>query len=124
MKQLERLRNSFRAQPLTRRRMAFALAVAIAADGLQLLLSVLGPLGFFLDEIIDVIAMVLTIRTLGFHLLLLPTFVVEFLPLVDMLPTWTGCVIVVIALRKRGEPPAGSASGTPPLLPPPRVDPP
>lgn len=83
--------------------MVFALAVAIAADGLQLLLSVLGPLGFFLDEIIDIIAMVLTIRTLGFHLLLLPTFVVEFLPLVDMLPTWTGCVLAVIALRKRGQ---------------------
>jgi hypothetical protein len=124
MKRLERLRNSFRAQPLTRRRMIFALAVAIAADGIQLLLSVLGPLGFFFDEIIDVVAMVLTMRTLGFHLLLLPTFVVELLPLMDMLPTWTACVIAVIALRKRGQPPAASAPGTPPPLPPPRDNPP
>ena len=45
-------------------------------------------------------------------------------PLVDMLPTWTGCVIAVIALRKRGQPPAESPPGTPPLLPPPGVDPP
>ena len=124
MQMLDRLRSSFRTPTLTRRRMAFALAVAIVADGLQLLLSVLGPLGFLVDEIIDVIAMLLTIRTLGFHLLLLPTFVVEFLPLVDMLPTWTGCVIAVIALRKRGQPPAESPPGTPPLLPPPGVDPP
>jgi len=41
--------------------------------------------------------------------LLLPTFVVEFLPLVDLLPTWTGCVAVVVALRKRQQ-----AIATPP----------
>jgi hypothetical protein len=37
--------------------------------------------------------------------LLLPTFVLEFLPVADMLPAWTGCVAVVIALRKRQQDP-------------------
>jgi hypothetical protein len=38
---------------------------------------------------------------LGFHPLLLPTFAIEFLPVSDVLPLWTGCVAVVIALRRR-----------------------
>ena len=45
--------------------------------------------------------MLLTMRILGFHILLLPTFVVELVPLVDDFPTWTACVAAVIALRKR-----------------------
>jgi len=76
-----------------------AVLVALAADGLQIPLQAI-PLA---PEIIDVVVMALTVGLLGFHLLLLPTFVVEFIPLVDMLPTWTGCVIAVIALRKRAE---------------------
>jgi hypothetical protein len=88
----------FRA-PLSRWRVLAALAVGLAADGLQL---ALGPLGWMLaDEVIDVVAMSLTTWLLGFHLLLLPTFVVEFIPVVDMLPTWTGCVLAVIVLRRR-----------------------
>jgi len=119
MRLFERLRQSLRAPPLTRQRMAFALVTAIAADGLQWLFSVLGPIGFFFDEIIDVLAMVLTVRGLGFHPLLLPTFVVEFLPLADLLPTWTGCVIAVIALRKRQQSVANPPPEAPSMLPPP-----
>ncbi|HXC99478.1 MAG TPA: hypothetical protein VN048_09065 [Verrucomicrobiae bacterium] len=90
-----------RAPILTRRRIVLALMVAVLADGLQF---VMGPLGWaFGDQAIDVIAMALTIWALGFHLLLLPTFVVELIPIADMLPTWTACVIAVIALRKRAE---------------------
>ncbi len=59
--------------------------------------------GVALDDVIDVIAMGLTTWLLGFHILLLPTFVVKLFPLGDMLPTWTGCVIAVIALRKKAE---------------------
>lgn len=101
MNLLNRLAQPLTAPPLTRTRVVLALAVALAADAMQLLL---GPVGWvFFDQIVDVLAMALTMWTLGFHLLLLPTFVVEFLPLVGMLPTWTGCVIAVIALRKRGQ---------------------
>ena len=79
--------------------MLAALAVAVGADSLQLLL---GPLGWaFADQAIDAAAMILTMWILGFHLLLLPTFLVELVPLVDDLPTWTACTAAVIALRKR-----------------------
>ena len=57
--------------------------------------------------------MVLTIGAIGFHPLLLPTFVVEFIPLVDMLPSWTACVALVVSLRKRQQAPP-----TPPPPPP------
>jgi hypothetical protein len=89
----------FQSPPLTPSRVRIAYAVAVTVDVLQLLL---GPLGWaFADEILDVVAMSLIWRVLGFHPLPLPTFALEFLPLADMLPTWTGCVAMVVALRKR-----------------------
>jgi hypothetical protein len=97
MKARGKLSRLFRAPKLTWTRIAFALTVAVIADGLQF---IFGPLPF-IDQAIDLIAFVLTARAIGFHLLLMPTFVVEFIPGVDMLPTWTACVIFVIALRKR-----------------------
>jgi hypothetical protein len=63
---------------------------------------VLGPFGWaFADEILDVIAAAAMWRLLGFHPLLLPTFAIEFLPIADVLPLWTGCVAVVVASRRR-----------------------
>ncbi len=95
----DKLTRLFRTPQLTRTRIVLALTVAVVADGSQLLL---GPFGWaFVDEIIDIVAMLLTTVLIGFHWLLLPTFVVEFFPVTDMLPTWTGCAIAVIALRKR-----------------------
>jgi len=94
---------------LTRNRIRLAYTVAVAADALQLLL---GPFGWtFADEIIDVIVMVLTIGAIGFHPLLLPTFALEFLPVVDMLPTWTGCVALVVTLRKKRQTASASERG-------------
>jgi hypothetical protein len=93
--------------PLTPRRVRAAYLVAGGADLLQLML---GPVGWaFADEILDVVAMLVLWRTIGFHPLLLPTFALELVPLADMLPTWTGCVAIVIALRRRQQtvPPAG-----------------
>jgi hypothetical protein len=109
----ENLNSLFRVPPLTRARMLLALSVAVAADGLQLLLLGFGWVG--IDQIIDVAAMALTMWILGFHILLLPTFVVELFPVADMLPTWTGCVVAVIALRKRepqSAPPAETSKPT------------
>ena len=95
--------------------MRFAYAVAVTTDVLHLLM---GPFGWaFTDELLDVMAMILTWRLLGFHPLLLPTFALEFLPVGDMLPTWTGCVAIVVALRKRQQ-----AGTSPPLPPGPVID--
>ena len=84
---------------LTRSRVTTAYVAAVVTDGLQLLAGPLGWVAF--DQALDAVAAILMWRLLGFHPLLLPTFVVEFLPVADMLPTWTGCVALVVALRKR-----------------------
>ena len=95
--------------------MRFAYVVAVTTDVLQLLL---GPAGWaFADELLDVMAMILIWRLIGFHPLLLPSFVLELLPVADMLPTWTGCVAIVVALRKRQQ-----AGSQPPLPPGPVID--
>lgn len=110
---IHKLNNLFRPARLSRRRMVLAIMIAVVADGLQIPLQV-PPL----PEIIDVVAMVLTSALIGFHLLLLPTFAVEFIPVIDMLPTWTGCVLAVIALRRREmkqQPPLQEAK--PPIIP-------
>jgi hypothetical protein len=87
------------AELLTPNRVRLAYGIAVATDVLQV---ALGPFGWTgADEVLDVAAMILTMKILGFHPLLLPTFALEIIPLVDMLPTWTGCVALVVALRKR-----------------------
>ena len=88
-----------RAPKLTRARMRAALIVAISADLLQ---WCFGPFGWAgADQVIDIVAMICTCWLLGFHPLLLPTALLEFVPMVDLLPTWTGCVLLVIARRKK-----------------------
>lgn len=87
---------------LTSSRIKAAYAVAIATDALQF---GLGPFGWaFADEILDIIALIATTRLLGFHPLLLPTFILEAVPIIDVLPTWTGCVAIVVAMRKKQSP--------------------
>ena len=101
---------------MTRVRVILALAAAAAADGLQLLL---GPLGWEgANQVVDVVAMVLISRIIGFHLLLLPAFVVELVPVLDDLPTWTACTAAVIALRKREQqnPPPPPAPPDKPII--------
>ena len=84
---------------VTRADVRLAYTIAVAVDIAQILL---GPFGWAgLDEILDAAAMIAISRLLGFHPLLLPTFLLEFIPFTDMLPTWTGCVALVVRTRKR-----------------------
>ncbi len=95
---LTRLLTPSQVPALTPSRVRTAYAVAIVTDVAQF---VLGPLGWAgADQALDVIAAVVQYRLLGFHPLLLPTFLLEFLPITDMLPTWTACVALVISTRK------------------------
>lgn len=91
------LSNLLHPAQVTRGRIAVALIAAVAADGLQVLLQAVP----FAPQLIDVVATLVVTMAIGFHVLLLPTFVIELVPLVDDFPTWTGCVIAVIALRRR-----------------------
>ena len=84
---------------MTRADVRLAYVVAVTVDVTQFLL---GPFGWAgLDEILDAVAMVVISRLIGFHPLLLPTFVLEFVPLTDMLPMWTGSVALVVRARRR-----------------------
>jgi hypothetical protein len=95
----EKLLDLLKPPYLTRTRVTLAYTVAVATDAVQL---ILGPLGLTLvDEVLDVVAAVVTAQLIGFHPLLLPTLVLEFIPIADLLPTWTGCVAIVVALRRR-----------------------
>ncbi len=115
MKLSDKLKRLVRAPKLTRLRIILALALAVFADGLQLLL---GPFGWvFGDQIIDCVAMVLASWIIGFHILLLPTFVIELVPVLEDLPTWTACTVAVIALRKREQRAAPPPVSTPPEKP-------
>lgn len=105
------------APVITPPRIWFAMMAAAAVDGLQLALAWFGWFGA--DEVLDVIGMLLTSAAIGFHPLLLPTFVVEFIPVVDMLPTWTACTAAVIMLRKRSQAPPPPPPSPPPAGPPP-----
>lgn len=111
------LENFWRHPFLTKSRIWFAVVVALVTDALQL---ALGPFGWvFVDEGLDIVAMVLISWAIGFHMLLLPTFVIKFIPGPDMLPTWTGCTAAVIMLRKRAQqkPPVDVTSEVTPIPP-------
>ena len=86
-------------KPLSTPRIVAAVGVAVAADAVSF---IIGPFGItFADEVIDVAVMAIESWLLGFHWMFLPTFVIEVVPLVDALPTWTACVLAVIAIRRR-----------------------
>src|SRR5215470_9199325 len=84
---------------LTPSTVRMAYAVAVAVDVAQFLLGPFGWVG--VDEMLDAAAMYAISRLLGFNPLLLPTFVLKFVPFTDMLPTWTGCVALVIRFRRQ-----------------------
>jgi len=84
---------------LTKYRVRLAFVAAVATDVLQL---ALGPFGWpFADEILDIVAAAITWKLIGFHPLLLPTFILEAVPVADLLPTWTGCVALVVSMRRK-----------------------
>ena len=96
---------------LTPTRVRLAYAIAVTVDVLQ---WVLGPVGWlFADEILDVAAAALISWAIGFHPLLLPAFALEFLPVADLLPTWTGCVWLVVMLKRKQQTPAAPSNPGP-----------
>ena len=114
---------------LSKQRIAAAIAVAIIADAIQFpitaatMTGVLAVPGESADLLIDSVMTVVTSSLLGFHWILLPSFVFEAIPGFDLFPTWTGCVAYVVWRRKKeqGAPPVVDVVEVlPPLLPNPK----
>jgi len=100
---------------LTRSRITVAFAVSVIADALQFPINaatatgILAMPGEMADMALDVVVMVITSVLLGFHWALLPSFILEAVPGLDVLPTWTGCVGFVVWRRKQEEARGGSS---------------
>jgi hypothetical protein len=92
---------------LTRKRILIAYVVAIIADLIEFPISALeltaigAPVAMFLSFILDVFVFGIMAFLLGFHWLFLPSFLVEVVPGLDMIPTWVGCVFFVVRQRKK-----------------------
>ena len=88
--------------PLTPARLRAAWIVAIAVDALQIgLFPMSGGLSTWIDKPLDVAAMFLMVWLLGWSWAFLPTFVVELVPFVELVPTWTAAVFIVSRLRRK-----------------------
>ncbi len=81
--------------------------IAVGTDLLQIvLLPFFFPGGFSpVNNVIDVVVAAVLLRLLGWHWALLPTFVAELVPFVDLVPTWTAAVLFVTRGRAVGAPP-------------------
>lgn len=88
--------------PLSRTRLRVAWTLALAVDAIQIPAAAAGPLGWFLDAGLDLVAMAVLWALLGFHWAFLPSFLTEGIPYLNMAPLWT--LAVALATRGRSGP--------------------
>jgi hypothetical protein len=92
---------------LTRNRIRAAYAIAVIADVLELPITAVeitvagAPSGELAAFVVDCIVMGAMTKLLGFHWTFMPSFCVEVIPGLDLLPTWVGCVAFVVWQRKK-----------------------
>ena len=102
------------APVLTPGRIRAARIIAVVADAIQFGLT---PLLFvpatlvIVDAVLDVAVGITMVVLLGWHLVFLPGFVVEMVPMVDLFPTWTLAVLFVT----RGGAPTPDGASVPPI---------
>jgi hypothetical protein len=91
--------------PMLTARETSALVIAIVGDALQIALFPLFAEGLLspLDDCLDVAMFLALVKLLGWHPILLPTFAAELIPVVDVSPTWTLAVLIIV-WRKRKTP--------------------
>ena len=87
---------------LSARRVRAARILALVVDLGQVVLlpTFLPVMAAPVAEAVDVAAAAALVFLLGWHWAFLPTFLVELVPLVDVVPTWTAAVF--LATRGRG----------------------
>ena len=88
--------------PLTPRRIWIARGLAVLVDLAQvaLLPAELTPL----NNVIDVATAIALVALVGWHWAFLPTFAVEMVPFVDLVPTWTLAVMIATRGKIPGDP--------------------
>jgi len=88
------------ASPSKSRRI-IALCVAIGVDAVQLALFPLFGEGFVspASDVVDSLVFIFFWRLIGWHIALLPSFIIKIIPVLDLAPTWT--IAVLIATRTR-----------------------
>lgn len=88
-------------RPLTPARIRIAWILAIAVDALQIgLFPVTGTLSTWVDKPLDLAAMGALWYLVGWHWSLLPTFLFELVPFVELAPTWTAALWLITRKRK------------------------
>ncbi len=81
---------------LTPARIRAARWLAASTDLLQVVLmpAFLPAVASPVNDVIDVAVALVLLRLVGWHWAFLPTFVVELVPIVDLVPTWTAAVFL------------------------------
>jgi hypothetical protein len=95
---------------ISRSRINAARIIAVLADSLQLMVFpafVEGAASPF-DTVLDVIVGGLLWALLGFHWALLPSFIAEMMPGLDLVPTWSAAVFLITGVGLGGTPKPGS----------------
>jgi hypothetical protein len=79
-----------------------ALGIAAAADAVQFAFLPLFGEGFAspVDDALDVVVAGLLVWLLGFHWVLVPAAASELVPGLDLAPTWTASVLLIISTGK------------------------
>jgi hypothetical protein len=81
--------------PISPQRKKMALAVASFADFLQIMLLPLLGWGYILDDAIDFFTALVLIAICGFKWQFILAFILELVPVLDILPTWTAVVLLL-----------------------------
>jgi len=84
------------------RRHLAALAIALAADAVQIVLLPLFMEGAAApwNNVLDVAVGAMLLALLGWHVAFLPAFLGELVPLLNLFPTWTAAVVFVVAKKR------------------------
>lgn len=96
--------------PAGRVRTARALALVVDLGQIVLLPAFFPALASPVADVVDVAAAAVLILLVGWHWAFLPTFLVELVPVVDLVPTWTAAVFLATRGRAGDQPrgPSGS----------------
>ena len=99
--------------PVSKSRQRIGLCVAVGLDAAQIVLFPLFGEGFAspASDVLDGLAFIFFWRLLGWHIALLPSFLIKIIPVIDLAPTWT----IAVFIATRAHPGTLPVTGPPPL---------